>query len=198
MNIKTLLVGPLQVNFYIATINDSSFIIDPGADCDLIINCVNDNKLDINAILLTHAHVDHCSAVYDLVSTLNVPVILNKEDVGLYNSPANSLPPYYPPLTKHIDTTESFENSCFSIIYTPGHSMGSVCFYFKEENVLFSGDTLFCESIGRTDLPGGDYNTLIKSVKNKLFKLPGKTLVYPGHGPSTKIDHEINYNPFVN
>ncbi|MCP4179042.1 MAG: MBL fold metallo-hydrolase [bacterium] len=198
MKIKTLLVGPLQVNCYIATIKDSSFIIDPGADCDLIINCIRDNKLDVNAILLTHAHIDHCSAVYDLATALNVPVVLNKEDIKLYNSTSNSLPPYYSPLTQHVQTVELFENSYFSIIHTPGHTMGSICFYFKDENILFSGDTLFCESIGRTDLPGGDYNSLINSVKNKVFKLSGKTLVYPGHGPSTSINHEINYNPFVN
>jgi hydroxyacylglutathione hydrolase len=198
MNIKIIPVGPLEVNCYVVTIQDSSFIIDPGADFDVILNYVKSNKLDVKAILLTHAHIDHCSAVYDLEAELNVPVILNKEDVKLYFSPENSLAPYYPPLTQHVNTVESFENSYFSIIHTAGHSLGSICYYFKEDNILFSGDTLFCESIGRTDLPGGDYNSLISNVKNKLFILPGETLVYPGHGPSTKISHEMSYNPFVN
>ena len=143
----------------------------------------------VDAILLTHAHIDHIAAINEVCNHFGIKnIYLHKDDFGLYNSPDNSLQPYMSAVSNPPKASDNYSNSNFKVIHTPGHTRGSVCFYFKNDNVLFSGDTLFQAGIGRTDFPGGSYNDIISSIKNKIFTLPPETDVYTGHGPKTTVN----------
>ncbi len=200
----TLPVGSLQANCYLCynQSNRDCFIIDPGAEAQVIIDAVKKEKLNPKGILLTHGHIDHCGAVETLRKELNLLLMMHEDDLDLLNSPMNhelaemleiSLP----------DSPDTFladeyviEEGDFKIevIHTPGHSPGSVC--FKAGNLLFSGDTLFMGSIGRTDLPGGSSNIIMKSLE-KIKKIDDNITVLPGHGPATSIGVEKKSNPFL-
>lgn len=198
MEIKKIVVGLLEVNSYIITINDYIYIIDPGDNEKMISSYIKSKGLPVKNILLTHAHVDHIGAVKSLYEKFNKPsVFLHKNDHKLYYSADNCLPPIIPALKEHAPLIDNLENNDFEILHTPGHTQGSVCFYFKENNTLISGDTLFKGSAGRTDLPGGDYKTILTSLNEKLLNLPGNTEVFPGHGEKTTIDFEKKNNPFL-
>jgi len=198
MNINNLVVGPIEVNCYVLTVDDKLYIIDPGGSSEKIISKVRSMNKQVECILLTHGHIDHISAVKAVSEAFdNIPVYLHSDDLSLYLSRDNSLPPIYPALIDPVKPINSLSETDFKIIHTPGHSKGSVCFYFEKDGVLFSGDTLFCESIGRSDLPGGDHATLINSIKNEIMVLDSNTIVYPGHGPKTTINNEKKYNPFL-
>ena len=189
-NLKKIVVGPFEVNCYIFTEKNKTFIIDPGAEPKRIIDFIKKNSLVPVQILLTHAHIDHISGVKEVSAEFNIPVYLNEKDKSLYLSPANSLAPFYPALKDHSLTVNTITSSFIEAIDTPGHTQGGTCFYIKEYNLLFSGDTIFQEAIGRTDLPGGSHNQLIESIETKIFSLPDDTLIYPGHGPETSVGME--------
>ncbi len=196
-SINSILVGLLDVNCYFVFNSESKhlYIIDTGSDADRIIE--ESKKYDYNSvsILLTHAHVDHISATGEVSDKLNAELVyLHQEDEGLYFSKDNNILPYVPTAENLPKTNNNINCDDFEIIHTPGHSLGGVCFYFKEINTLFSGDTLFLETIGRTDLYGGSFPILKASIKNKLFILPDKTIVCPGHGNKTTIAYEKKYN----
>ena len=198
MKTKKLVVGPFEVNCYVIIMDKKLYVVDPGGDADKIISLVKKENMPLDAILLTHGHIDHISAVKEVSEAFdNAPVYLHKEGHKLYLSPGNSMMPFFPPIIDPVAPITDIKSKDFEIIHTPGHSPGSVCFYFKNDKMLISGDTLFCESIGRTDLPGGNFNKIINSINKKIFVLPENTKVYPGHGASSSIQNEKKHNPFL-
>ncbi len=200
--IRSVTVSECYTNCYICMNKDTKegFIVDPGDD-ELKIS-VNVSRLEMipKAILLTHGHFDHIGAVNQLKERYNIPVIVGaKEEKVLTDSRMNLSSMFGEPVKvngdKFLEDGENFQVAGFDIKYilTPGHTPGSGCFYIEEEQVLFSGDTLFQASRGRTDFPGGSESDIIKSIKNKLLVLPGETEVYPGHMNITNIDSEKVY-----
>jgi len=186
-------VGFLEVNCYIVPAEKDGcvYIIDPGACPEKIADSAEKFGSDDYRILLTHGHIDHISAVREVMNMLNVSTLyLHSDDLSLYRSPANELPPLMPALNNPPEPAAEIESCEFRIIHTPGHTMGGVCYYFENIRVLFSGDTLFRGSIGRTDLPEGDTRTLYSSIREKWFTLPENLQVFPGHGTSTIIGDE--------
>ena len=200
--IRSVTVSECYTNCYICMNKDTKegFIVDPGDD-ELKIS-VNVSRLEMipKAILLTHGHFDHIGAVNQLKERYNIPVIVGaKEEKVLTDSRMNLSSMFGEPVKvngdKFLEDGENFQVAGFDIQYvlTPGHTPGSGCFYIEEEQILFSGDTLFLASRGRTDFPGGSESDIIKSIKNKLLVLPGETEVYPGHMNITNIDSEKVY-----
>ena len=192
-------VGMLDVNCYLVPVAASRrlYIIDPGGDTDAVVTAAKKFTYDEAIILLTHAHIDHISAVRDVAKALEVTkVYLHKNDVSLYESPDNNLLPYIPTAEDLPKTSDAFSND-FEIIETPGHTQGGVCFYFKQIPAIFVGDTIFNNSVGRSDLPGGNHEQLIASIKNKLMTLPDDLRLYPGHGPATTVGSEKKFNPYL-
>ena len=200
--IRSVTVSDCYTNCYICMNKDTKegFIVDPGDD-ELKIS-VNVSRLEMipKAILLTHGHFDHIGAVNQLKERYNIPVIVGaKEEKVLTDSRMNLSSMFGEPVKvngdKFLEDGETFQVAGFDIQYvlTPGHTPGSGCFYIEEEQVLFSGDTLFQASRGRTDFPGGSESDIIKSIKNKLLVLPGETEVYPGLMNITNIDSEMVY-----
>lgn len=199
-NFRIIPVGALSVNCYLIFDSTSRtlLVIDPGDDADLIISAAESFDYEHAAILLTHAHVDHIGAVPEVYRALKAEyVYLAPEDADLYSSPDNHILPYLPPVAGLPVTTARWELENVKVIHTPGHTRGGSCFYFPAEKMLISGDTLFAGSVGRTDLPGGSFAALEKSIREQLLVLPEDTVVYPGHGPRTTIGNEKNGNPYL-
>ena len=194
--VRTIAVGAFEVNCYLVEVDEVSYVVDPGADAQIILQEIKSLGLAVKNILLTHAHIDHVSAVKEVAEVLRVPVYLHEKDISLYKSPMNKLEPFYPPLKSFVVPVSTLDDNNIEIIHTPGHTQGGVCFYFKGGNTLFSGDTIFCESVGRTDLSGGSHSQLIQSIRTKILTLPDGTKIYPGHGESTTVLHEKQFNPF--
>ncbi len=212
MVIKKFPVNPFPVNTYILHDEDTKecAIIDPGCywgeEFDQIDSYIERNDLKVKYVLLTHLHLDHALAVPYFAKKYNVDFCANSKDAFLLqNAPAQAaqygLQLQYMPIaiTKELNEGDVVKlgDKELNIFEVPGHTPGSVAFYSKDLNAAIVGDVLFLGSIGRTDLPGGDYATLIDSIKTKLFTLPDDTLVYSGHGPETNIKYEKNNNPFV-
>lgn len=211
LTIKQFVFSPLQENTYVIY-NDHSecCIIDPGcysyAERNDLKEFILQHGLSPKYLLNTHCHLDHIfgnSFVHDTfklilhLHQLEKPVL----DYGPASAQLWNLPfvPYSGELNYISEKdTISLGDDSFSILLTPGHSPGSICFYCPDQNFVIAGDVLFKRSIGRTDLPGGDYNTLIRSIKTQLWPLPDETVVYPGHGPATTIGEEKKLNPFLN
>ncbi|MCF6149579.1 MAG: MBL fold metallo-hydrolase [Candidatus Kuenenia sp.] len=204
MIFETLEVGPLAVNCYIigSKADNTAVVIDAGGSAEEIVKILKKRNLTLKYIINTHAHFDHVGGVSELQDLTGAPFLLHKEDVPLLDfldeqSRFFGLPPIpKPKISKYLIDNEEihFGNEIIRIIHTPGHSPGCVCFLLN--GVVFVGDTLFAGSIGRTDLYGGSHDTLIHSVKTRLFTLEDKVLVYPGHGPVTTIGEEKKHNPF--
>lgn len=208
MNWKQIPVGPLQENAYVIWHheNGEALIIDPGSEGQRIIQTIRELQANPKAILLTHAHFDHIGAVDDVRDEFDIPVYIHeKEQHWLENPDLNGSARF--PLgritARKADEIISNEQTLtvgsfqIEVFETPGHSPGSISYYFNDGNVVFSGDALFQGSIGRTDIPFGDYNQLIQSIHDKLLTLPEETIVCPGHGPETTIANEMNANPFL-
>jgi len=205
MHIETIVVGEFQVNcFIIWTMPPNAIVIDPGADSGNILEFLADNKLTASLYLLTHGHYDHTSAVADMCKAMPAPVGIHDEDLKWVFNPANQMPPFYPlprkPATTMLklkdNTTQTSAGMEYRIIHTPGHTPGGVCIHFPAYKALFSGDTLFAGSVGRTDLPGGNPRELQASLK-VLAEFRGDTSVYPGHGPISTIGQEKRTNYFM-
>jgi len=183
-------------------------IIDPGDEVDELLGAVRDRDLEIRYILLTHAHVDHITGVAAAKSALDVPVYLHQDDLFLYEGVVQQGAMFgfkvqpQPPIDVFYDLTPlDFGDYEVAVHHTPGHCPGGVCLQIGRKGEagtdLFVGDTLFAGSIGRTDLPGGDYATLMRSITKVLFPLGDAATVHPGHGPDTTIQRERTTNPFV-
>ncbi len=201
-------LGIMQTNCYIAEQDRACLIIDPGSEGTKLISWINENKLKPIAILLTHAHFDHIGAVDEVRERFNIPVYVHeKEKEWLPNPMLNGSEQFRmarPVQAKPAECYFMKEEKCkldsfeFMVLETPGHSPGSVSYYFEREKAVVSGDALFSGSIGRTDLLGGNHSQLINSIHAKLLVLPEETVVMPGHGPTTTIGEEMDGNPFLN
>ncbi len=201
-------LGPVQTNcYFIQDGEQHCLIIDPGEESDKIITRIESEQLKPLAILLTHGHFDHIGAVDAVRDHFNIPVYIHESEADTLTSPEANGSTRYPglPLVQnreadHLLTTEGemeIGPFSFEVRHTPGHSPGSVTFVFKEDHFAIVGDTLFQGSIGRTDLPGGNMETLLTSIHEKLLSLDEEIIVYPGHGPSTTPKEERNRNPFL-
>ncbi|MFD1736533.1 MBL fold metallo-hydrolase [Bacillus salitolerans] len=209
MKWRRMPLGPIGTNAYIISNQQKEcLIIDPGSEPSKVFGYIKENQLKPIAILLTHAHYDHIGAVDDVRDMYEIPVYIHKKEQSWLMDPALNLSinlPFGEPIrlkpAEEIISSEglmSIGSFTFEIFETPGHSPGSISIYFKDENLVFSGDALFEGSIGRTDLPGGNYDVLMKSIHDKLLTLPEETLVLSGHGGETTIQQEMDSNPFLN
>ena len=197
---NTVIVGLLEVNCNLVQLPGSRilYVIDPGGDWKLIQAEAKTFDFDEAVILFTHAHVDHIAAAGAIADALHVArAYLNPADKPIYYSKGNTIGNYIPAAENLPDTVWPPEEPRMRTIPCPGHSPGGSAYYFPELDTVFSGDTLFFESIGRTDLPGGSEKQLLDSVHKQLFNLPDDTIVVPGHGPSTSIGFEKKNNPYV-
>lgn len=206
MKLETIVVGDFAVNCYIyfSEESKSGIIIDPGADPDKIIRKVDSLGIKLMAILLTHGHCDHIGALADIKERYDIPIYIGKgEELLLKDTNENGSALLGQPITApdadflfEDETPYSFGDISLRVLYTPGHSRAGVCFLDETEGILFCGDTLFQSSIGRTDLPGGSFKTLIDSIQKKILPLPDGIVCLPGHGPSTTVGAERRNNPF--
>ncbi|PLX23584.1 MAG: hypothetical protein C0600_14620 [Ignavibacteria bacterium] len=165
---------------------------------------LRDHDLRVTQIVLTHGHFDHVGEVASLARRLQVPVSIGREDAPMLEDPGSmfmSMPISIEGMTPQQLLDDGDVIECgelrLEVLHVPGHTTGHVALYERQQGILFSGDVLFHSSIGRTDLPGGDYDTLMTSITRKLLTLPDETVVYPGHGPSTTIAYERSHNPFI-
>ena len=203
--IESFPVGPLQCNCSI--IGDfkqkKALIIDPGGDPNKILGVIEEHQFEVIAILHTHAHLDHILASGVIKEATGAPLYLNQDDLFLWEIVDKQcqmfgIPEIKLPKIDGVIKDDQAINCCGGVaIHTPGHTPGSMSFFFEEYKLLVAGDTLFKGSIGRTDLPGGDFNEIVKSIKDKLYLLDDNTEVITGHGPSTKIGIEKTDNMFV-
>lgn len=204
--LETLVVGPLAVNCYLFgdPDTDQALLIDPGEEAALILEAVREGGWKVGQVVLTHAHFDHVLAASEVISSLGasfgIPAgeeeMLRRvpETVRMWMGGEVQLPPEPDHLLKDGDVI-TVGSLRLSVAATPGHSPGGIC--LLADGIAFVGDTLFAGSIGRTDLPGGDYDRLIGSIRERLLCLPDDTTVYPGHGPATTIGQERRSNPFL-
>lgn len=200
MIVKKMMAGIYGANCYIVMDEESkeAVVLDPGGDVDDIEKVLQSLGAKVKYIALTHGHFDHTTGVDGLQAITKAEVAIGKEDNEMILKDVQ----YYGPFIEggaHIILNNgdslNFGKHTMKVIHTPGHTPGGVCFLI--ENMLFSGDTLFKGSIGRSDLAGGDGEALIRNIKKRLVVLPKETIVYPGHGPSTTIGDEELYNPFL-
>lgn len=202
-------LGLLQTNCYIVSKEDNTCLIfDPGEEGEKLSSLILEKQLHPLAIILTHAHFDHIGAVEEIRKKFNVPVYIHENEADWLIDPAKNGSQLFEvgKLVKgnradFVLTDEKelkIGDFSFQIAETPGHSPGSLSFYFKEAGFVIAGDALFSGSIGRTDLPGGNHAQLLKSIHEQLLILPEETIVLPGHGPATTIGQEMDSNPFLN
>lgn len=204
MIIETLEVGPIMANCYILGCEETkeAVVIDPGDDSDRILMALGKLGLKVKYIINTHGHFDHVGANKSMKRATGASIMIHEGDAPMLNKISTEATMFglsaenSPEPDKTIDEGDkiTFGNITLKVLHTPGHSPGGVALH--TEGIVFVGDTLFSGSIGRTDLPGGDFKTLISSVKNKLFTLDDSTRVLCGHGPETTIGREKLYNPF--
>lgn len=199
MEIKRFPLGPVLTNLYVVSENGHGFIVDAVAKSDLVTDYIKDNNIKIDFILQTHTHFDHVLGLEYYKNLYNVDVFASSESRDIANDKYYNLAYDYDDLNVPIDNflTDKEVITDFKIkaLKTPGHSLDSISYLIGD--YLFSGDTLFRGSIGRTDFPGGDYETLIGSINEKYRVLDSNTVVYPGHGEKTSLDYEFNNNPFL-
>lgn len=212
MILETLIVGQIQTCCYVVgeRAGGTGMVIDPGGNARRILQTVNKHNLQVRYVVNTHGHFDHILANEDVLDMLRAnqitppqlvahpqaaPLLAQAGGAAWFGIAANPGP--VPDLLVQEGAELTLDALRWQVLHTPGHSPGSICLYCATENVLFAGDVLFRRGIGRTDLPGGDFDTLVRSVKDKLFALPDTTLVYPGHGQPTTIGEEKRKNPFI-
>jgi glyoxylase-like metal-dependent hydrolase (beta-lactamase superfamily II) len=201
LTLKTFVIGSIENNCYLVFDQETkaAFLIDSPVDDGTLAQFISENNLNVKFIVLTHAHYDHI----DGLNNWDVPFYLHPADLPILEDERFNgsfmfgvkLAISKKPLLLDENKPLKFESYFIEVYHTPGHTPGCVC--LKLGDWLFSGDTLFCQSIGRTDLPFGSYRDIFDSIKNKLLKLPDKTEVYPGHGPQSTIGQERRGNPFL-
>ena len=208
LEVRGVVVGLFQENCWIvgSRRRGEAVVIDPGDEPEEILALARDMGVKITRVLASHAHLDHIMAARDIVEATGAPFLLHAEDVGIAeNMPLSArmwlghdVAPAPTPDAFPVDGQDiEVAGVQLRVIHTPGHTPGSVSLYAQEAGLLFSGDTLFRESIGRTDLPGGDTPTIVRSIRERLFSLPESTRVLPGHMQETTIGYERRHNPFV-
>ena len=199
MVIKTYPLGSLQTNCYIVIDEETNkaVIIDPGAEANYLIKEIEVLGIEIDKILLTHCHFDHNGAVKELKEKFNCKVYINKDEEEYMEIDSTGIFGKLPKFYEYVNEGEIINsgNLNFKVIFTPGHTKGGTCYLIDDS--IFTGDTLFNGSIGRTDFLGGSYNDLISGIESKLMILDDNITVYPGHGPKTSIGYEKNRNPFL-
>ena len=207
MKLRALTVGPVSCNCVIVACPDTAeaAIIDPGGNADRILAAVRAMGVQVKNLLHTHGHFDHILATGEVAAATGAKVAIHGNDQALYdNLPrqgsifgfAAEKPPKPDQILVGGESINIGKLSA-TVIHTPGHTPGSVGFYFAADGILLAGDTLFADSVGRTDFPGGSFPSIVKSIQTKLYVLPVETRVVPGHGPETTIGHEREHNPFV-
>ena len=216
MKVHTRAVGLLQTNCYIVEDEASgkAVIIDPGGDGQGILDFINSRGLDLQYVVITHGHIDHFLDAGFVQAKTSVPVLISEADSGFLEDLGwmRAFPGYERMIRPKAITfvkegdVISFGNTDLQVIETPGHSPGSICLYWPGRSdaqggegmpgVLFSGDLIFSVDVGRTDLPGGDTHQLLDSIRNKVFTLPGDTVIYPGNDEPTTVERERTENPF--
>lgn len=205
MKVLVMEVGSIGTNCYLVINeeNKSGVVIDPGGDGDMILDKIRQKGLNIEAIFLTHGHSDHIMAVDEIRTATGAKVYISQEDAEMLMKASSNLSLYMGTSREFKAADKFFEDGetlnvaglKFKVIATPGHTKGGVCLIC--EDIVFCGDTVFSESIGRTDLPGGSYSQILQSIKNKILVLPDEMKLLPGHGPATTIGWERRRNPFL-
>lgn len=210
MNIKTFVFNPFYENtIVLSSDRGNCFIFDPGCYEDFekneLIEYIEMEGLNVKAVINTHCHIDHVLGNDSLKKKYQVPLMIPKNEVEVFDA----VPAYAPQwgitgyvhakVDEYLEEGEDLEldEIKLKLIEVPGHSPGHIMFYCEEEKVVIGGDVLFRESIGRTDLPGGNHDELLTNIQEKVYSLPEEVTVYPGHGPATTIGHEKKHNPFV-
>jgi hydroxyacylglutathione hydrolase len=202
--VQALVVGQLQTNCYIVKSGSQAIVVDPGDEPERILRFIKDIDATPIRIVATHTHFDHVLGVNGVRKVTKAPFLIHRDDLSMLESMQSrvrqvmgfEVPPP-PKVDDYLKDGDSLKvgNETIHILHTPGHSPGSISLSGK--GYVLTGDALFNQSIGRTDLPGGDLNTLVHSIRKRLFKLDNETIVYPGHGPETTIGDEKLANPFV-
>lgn len=206
LKVRHLVVGAVATNCYLAENikTKEAIIIDPGDSAERIAKQLTQDEMKPVAILLTHGHFDHTMAAKELAEHYQIKIYAHQKEKETLEIPEINLSgmlgtkiAFYADVYFKEGDILDLAGFQIQVFHTPGHTLGGVCYYLKEEKVLFSGDTLFCQSVGRTDFPTGSSSTLIRSIKEKLMPLPDDTMVYTGHEDLTKIGMERQYNPFL-
>ena len=202
--VHALVVGKLQTNCYVLHSQSEAIVVDPGDEEERILRFLRDLKGKTKFIVATHTHFDHVLAVKSVRKATGAPFLIHEDDLPMLQSMQERVrqlmglqvppPPKVDNFLREGDTLE-FGSERIRVLHTPGHSLGSIS--LSGQGYVLTGDALFNQSIGRTDLPGGDLQTLLQSIKTRLFQLNDETIVYPGHGPETSIGDEKLANPFV-
>jgi hydroxyacylglutathione hydrolase len=205
MKLNQLTVGQLGVNCYIVSCEDTNeaLVIDPGDNVEIILEKIEQENLQVKYIVNTHGHADHIGANKILKNKTNAAIAIHSDDAPMLNNPKLNLSVYIgasiisdpADIILNAGDTITIGNVNLSVLHTPGHTKGGIC--LLTEGALFSGDTLFAESIGRCDFPDGSMNDLIHGIQSQLMKLPDDIKVYPGHGPVTTIGWERTHNPYL-
>lgn len=209
MQIETVTVGPFQSNCYVVACTETgdALLIDCGDEAPRILGTVERLGVNVRAIVNTHTHLDHVAALADVIDALHVPVMMHAADMPVYEMLEGQAAmfglsaPRRVKIDRFVEHGEKIDvgNLSGEVLLAPGHSPGSICLRFDAlgHDTVFAGDVLFRGSIGRTDLPGGSYETIVNTLRTLFVPLPDDTVVYPGHGPATTMGEEKRTNPFV-
>jgi hydroxyacylglutathione hydrolase len=205
MEYESVIVGALETNCYLAYCPDTleCAVIDPGAEADKIFRVISQKDLKPACLINTHGHVDHIGANRDIKDKFDIPLYIHEADRPMLESILQSGLSFFlgakesPPPDNFMEDGDEIKigNMSLKVLHTPGHSPGSVS--LMGNGILFSGDTLFFGGVGRTDLPGGSWADLERSIREKIFTLPAETIVLTGHGPTTTVGQETEFNPFI-
>jgi len=206
MIVRTVRVGFADTNCYVVGCGDTreGVVIDPGGHAERIFRALNESGFMIRYVLNTHCHFDHIQANAEVVAATAAPLALHPAELPILEAKGGAalfgLPEVESPMPDvELEDGQVLEVGTlrFQVLHTPGHSPGGVTFYLEEEGVAFDGDVLFADGVGRTDLPGGDWDTLEHSIREVLFALPDETVLYPGHMSKTTVGHEKAHNPWL-